>query len=166
MKLQSLQDLLVSELQDLLAAEQLMLKSFPKWIQGSTHPDLRKCLENHFEDTKLQEARLLRCFHRMAEHATPGRSHGMIGMISAWQEIEGGECQPDVRDAALIAAIQHMEHYEVAGYGCARAFAEVLELEEVSELLEESLREEEECDRELTRLAESQINVDAEARAS
>ena len=166
MKLQSLQDLLVSEIQDLLATEQLMLKAFPKWIQLGAHPDLKKCLENHFEDTKLQEARLLRCFHRMGETPTPGRSHGMIGMISAWQEVEQSECQPDVRDAALIAAIQHMEHYEVAGYGCARAFAEALELDEVSELLQESLREEEECDRELTRLAESQINVDAEAQAS
>jgi ferritin-like metal-binding protein YciE len=165
MKLQSLQDLLISELQDLLAAEQLMLKAFPKWIQSCHHPELRKCFENHWEDTKLQEARLVRCFHRMEEPATPGRSHGMIGMISAWQEVEDSACQPDVRDAALIAAVQHMEHYEVAGYGCARAFAEALELDEVSELLQESLREEEECDRELTRLAEMQINVDAEARA-
>jgi ferritin-like metal-binding protein YciE len=165
MKLQSLQDLLLSELQDLLAAEQLMLKSFPKWIQACAHPELKKCLENHFEDTKLQEARLTRCFHRMGEPIIPGRSHGMIGMVSAWQEIEVSECQPDVRDAALISAIQHMEHYAVAGYGCARAFADALELEEVSELLQESLHEEEECDRELTRLAESQINVDAEARA-
>jgi ferritin-like metal-binding protein YciE len=166
MKLQSLQDLLLSELQDLLGGEQLMLKYFPKWIQDSTHSELKKCLENHFEDTKLQEARLMRCFHRMGEPADGGRNHGMIGMISRWQEIEESECQPDVRDAALISAIQHMKHYEVAGYGCARAFAEAVELEEVAELLQESLREEEECDRELTRLAESQINVDAEARAS
>lgn len=166
MKLQSLQDLLMAELQDLLGAEQLMLKVFPKWIQASSHPELKKCLEDHLEDTKLQEARLFRCFHRMGQPPSPGRSHGMIGMVSAWQEIEESPCQPDVRDAALISAIQHMEHYAVAGYGCARAFAEVLELDEVSELLQESLREEEECDRELTRLAEGQINVDAEASAS
>ena len=86
-------------------------------------------------------------------------------MISAWSEFESTEAQPDVLDAAIISMIQHMEHYEIAGYGCARAFAEVLDEAGVAELLQETLEEEEECDRRLTKLAETVVNVDAEAHS-
>lgn len=165
MKLNSLQDLLVSELQDLLGAERQLLQAFPKLLKRITHPELRKCVEQHFQDSKKQETRLEKCFQKLGVPVVAGRSHGIIGMISAWSEFESTEAQPDVLDAAIISMIQHMEHYEIAGYGCARAFAEVLDEAGVAELLQETLEEEEECDRRLTRLAETVVNVDAETHS-
>jgi ferritin-like metal-binding protein YciE len=162
MKLNSLHELLVSELHDLLSAERQLLKILPKVIKAATHKELREVLQEHMQETTTHEQRLELCFQRLGVPAKPGRSHGMIGLVSAWMELEAAEALPDVRDAAIISSIQRMEHYEIAGYGCARAFAQVLEENEVAELLQETLKEEEECDRDLTHLANSVINQEAE----
>ncbi len=162
MKLNSLHELLVTELHDLLSAERQLLQILPKVIKSVSHTKLRKALENHQDETVIQEQRLEECFKKLGVPARPGRSHGMVGLVSAWMDLEAAEAQPDVRDAATISVIQRMEHYEIAGYGCARAFAEVLEENEVAELLIKTLREEEECDRELSRIATSLVNVEAE----
>lgn len=162
MKLNSLHELLVSELHDLLSAERQLLKIFPKVIKAASHKELREVLQEHMQETSTHEQRLEQCFQKLGIPAKPGRSHGMIGLISAWMELEAAEALPDVRDAAIIASVQRMEHYEIAGYGCARAFAQVLEENEVAELLQDTLKEEEECDRDLTHLANSVINQEAE----
>ncbi len=162
MKLNSLHELLVSELHDLLSAERQLLQILPKVIKSASHAELREALQEHLQETTAQEQRLEQCFQKLGVPARPGRSHGMVGLVSAWMELESAEAQADVRDAATIAIIQRMEHYEIAGYGCARAFAEVLEETEVAKLLLETLREEEECDRDLTRIAQTLINTEAE----
>ena len=162
MKLNSLHELLVSELQDLLSAERQLLKILPKIIKCASHEELREALQEHLQETTRQEQRLEQCFQKMGIPAKAGRSHGMIGLVSAWMEVEAAEALPDVRDAAIIASVQRMEHYEIAGYGCARAFAQVLEENEVAALLLESLKEEEESDRNLTHLAQTVINTEAE----
>lgn len=162
MKLNSLHELLVAELHDLLSAERQLLQILPKVIKSVSHAKLRKALEDHQEETLIQEQRLEQCFQKLGVPARPGRSHGMVGLVSAWMDLEAAEAQPDVRDAATISVIQRMEHYEIAGYGCARAFAEVLEENEVAELLIKTLREEEECDQELSRIATSLVNIEAE----
>ena len=162
MKLNSLHELLVSELHDLLSAERQLLQILPKVIKRATHSQLREALQEHFQETTAQEQRLQQCFQKLGIAAQPGRSHGMIGIVSGWMELDAAEAQQDVMDAAIIATIQRMEHYEIAGYGCAHAFAEVLEENEVASLLLETLREEEDCDRNLTRLAQSVINSEAE----
>lgn len=162
MKLNSLHELLVSELHDLLSAERQLLKILPKVINAASHKELREVLQEHMQETTTHEQRLEQCFQKLGIPAKPGRSHGMIGLISAWMELEAAESLPDVRDAAIIASVQRMEHYEIAGYGCARAFAQVLEENEVAELLQDTLKEEEECDRDLTHLANSVINQEAE----
>jgi len=162
MKLNSLQELLVSELHDLLSAERQLIKIFPKVIKSASHVELREALEEHLHETTKHEQRLEQCFQKLGIPARPGRSHGMVGLISAWMELEAAEALPDVRDAAIVASVQRMEHYEIAGYGCAHAFALVLEESEVAALLQETLKEEEECDRNLTHLAQTVINAEAE----
>lgn len=162
MKLNSLHELLVSELHDLLSAERQLIKILPKVIKSASHEELREALQEHMQETTTHEQRLEQCFQKLGIPAKPGRSHGMVGLVSAWMELEAAEALPDVRDAAIIASIQRMEHYEIAGYGCARAFALVLEENEVAALLQETLKEEEECDRNLTHIAQTVINTEAE----
>jgi len=165
MKLNSLTDLFIAELHDLLSAERQILQMLPKIIRTVSHSELREALEAHFKQTAVHEKRLLECFQKLGVPSIPGRSHGMIGLVSAWMEVQEAPAHPDVRDAATLASIQHMEHYEIAGYGCAHAYAEVLDHHEVAALLKLTLVEEEECDRDLTRLAETLINADAELHA-
>ena len=165
MKLNSLHELLVSELNDLLSAERQLQQIIPKIIKRATNPKLKESLEAHLKETNTHEGRLQECFKKLEIPVRAGRSHGMIGLISGWMEVEAAEAQPDVMDAAIVSSVQRMEHYEIAGYGCAHAFAEVLEETEVASLLLETLREEEQCDRDLTLLAQSVINAQAEVHS-
>ena len=166
MKLNSLQDLLVAELNDLLSAEKQLLQIFPKVIQSATHIELREALEAHQRETGLQERRLEQCIQTLGLPMRPVRSHGMVGLVSSWMELQGTEAQADVRDAATISVIQRIEHYEIAGYGCAHAFAEALDQHEVAALLKQTLMEEEEFDRTLTKIAETVVNKEAELHSS
>lgn len=166
MKLNSLKDLLIAEINDLLSAEKQFLQIFPKVIQSATHPQLREALEAHQRETAVQERRLEQCLQVLGLPVRPVRSHGMVGIVSSWMELQGAEAQADVRDAATISAMQRAEHYEIAGYGCAHAFAGVLEQQEVAALLKQTLLEEEEFDRTLTRIAETVVNVEAELHTS
>jgi ferritin-like metal-binding protein YciE len=166
MKLESMQDLLVAEMQDLLSVERQMAVVLPKVIREVAHVPLRKELEAHLAETTQQEQRLESCFHKMGLVPQAGRSHGMIGLISGWMEVQSCQAQKDVLDAAIISSVQHMEHYEIAGYGCARAFAQVLELMEVAELLGRTLAEEERFDRRLSELAKLLINREAQLHSA
>ena len=166
MKLNSLQDLLISELNDLLSAEKQWLQILPKVIQSATHVELREALESHQRETSVQERRLEQCLQTLGLPLRPVRSHGMVGIVSSWMELDTTEAQADVRDAATISVIQRAEHYEIAGYGCAHAFAEALDQQEVAALLKQTLLEEEEFDRTLTNIAESVVNREAELHTS
>jgi ferritin-like metal-binding protein YciE len=165
MKLNSLTDLFVAELHDLLSAERQLVQILPKIIRSVSHSELREALNSHLKESTVHEQRLLDCFEKLNLPSAQGRSHGMIGLISAWMEVQEAPAHPDVRDAATIAAVQHMEHYEIAGYGCAHAYAEALDHHDVATLLRLTLLEEEECDRHLTHLAETLVNADAELHA-
>jgi ferritin-like metal-binding protein YciE len=166
MKLNSLQDLLVAEINDLLSGEKQFMQIFPKVIQSATHVELREALEAHQRETALQERRLEQCLQTLGLPVRPVRSHGMVGIVSSWMELQGTEAQADVRDAATISVIQRAEHYEIAGYGCAHAFAEALDQHEVAALLKQTLLEEEEFDRTLTKIAETVVNREAELHSS
>jgi ferritin-like metal-binding protein YciE len=166
MKLNSLQDLLIAEINDLLGAEKQLLQIFPKVIQSATHVELKEALEAHQRETAVQERRLEQCLQTLGLTLRPVRSHGMVGIVSSWMELQETEAQADVRDAATISVIQRAEHYEIAGYGCAHAFAEALEQHEIAALLKQTLLEEEEFDRTLTRIAETVVNREAELHTS
>jgi ferritin-like metal-binding protein YciE len=163
MALNSLHDLYVNELKDLYSAENQLLKALPKMAKAADSEELRAAFEEHLEVTKAQVERLDKIFQELDSSPTGKKCKAMEGLIEEGDEVmeEGGE--PAVLDAALIAAAQRVEHYEIAGYGCVRTFARLLDYKEAAALLQETLDEEADADRKLTELAEAVINVEAES---
>jgi len=163
MKIKSLQDLLVHELRDLYDAEHRILKALPKMARATSHAELRGAFEQHLEQTRQQVSRLEQAFEKLGESARKKKCLGVEGLVEEAAELMGENIEPDVLDAGLIAAAQKVEHYEVAGYGSARTWAQQLGLHEVASLLEQTLDEEKETDRKLTQLAELLDNLEARA---
>ena len=161
MKLESLQDLLLHELKDLYSAETQIVKALPKMAKAASSEELRTAFEEHLEETKKQVERLEQIFERLGTSARGKKCKGMEGLLEEGKEIIEEDGEDMVKDAALISAAQHVEHYEIAGYGCARTFASLLGQEEIAELLQETLDEEGAADKKLTEIAESAINVEA-----
>lgn len=161
MKLDTLEALLVTELKDLLSAEKQLLKALPKMAKGAASEALREAFEEHLEQTKGQVARLEKAFEIIGKAARAEHCKAMEGLIEEGSELLEEDGEPAVKDAALIGAAQKVEHYEISGYGTARSLAELLGHDDVAELLQETLDEEKETDELLTKLALSEINVEA-----
>jgi ferritin-like metal-binding protein YciE len=162
MSLDSLHDLYVDELKDLYNAENQLLKALPRMVKAASHPDLEGAFAEHLEVTHGQVKRLEIIFKKLGEKPTGKKCKAMEGLIEEAKELLEEDSKPTVLDAALIAAAQRVEHYEMAGYGCVRTFARLLGYTEAEELLQETLDEEAEADQKLTELANSVINLDAE----
>lgn len=160
MKLNSLQDLYLEQLKDLYDAEQQIIKALPKMIEEVTSKDLEQELTQHLNVTKTQATRLEKIFAALGEEPEREKCQGMKGVIEEGNNLIKHIEDPDVRDAAIIASAQRVEHYEMAGYGTARTYAGLLGQEVGSQLLQQTLDEEKEADRTLTTLAEG-INVGA-----
>jgi ferritin-like metal-binding protein YciE len=160
-QLKSLDDLLVHELQDIYNAEGQITKALPKMIKAAKHPELRAAFEEHLQQTEGQIERLDRVFELLGVPAKGKKCEGMAGIIAEGQKALEENASPDVLDAALIAAAQKVEHYEIASYGCVATYAEMLGYDQVHELLGQNLDEEETTDERLSDLAESVINVEA-----
>jgi ferritin-like metal-binding protein YciE len=165
-KLSSLDDLLVHELQDIYHAEGQILKALPKMAKAATHPDLKAAFEEHRLQTEGQVERLEQVFKLLGQPVKGKKCEGMAGLIEEGKKVMEEDAEPSVLDAALIAAAQKVEHYEIASYGCVCTYAEMLGHAEVHELLGQNLDEEETTDERLTALAESVINVEAEVGES
>jgi ferritin-like metal-binding protein YciE len=163
MKLNSLHDLYVDELKDLYNAESQILKALPKMVKAASSPDLAQAFQNHLEETEGQVGRLDRIFKKLDVSPKGKKCKAMEGLLEEGKEVIEQDADPIVRDAALIAAAQRVEHYEMAGYGCVRTFAQLLGYDDASDLLQETLDEEGAADKKLTELAESVINVEAAA---
>lgn len=163
MKLNTLQDLLVEELKDLYSAESQLIRALPKMAAAASSEELRDAFESHLEETQHQLERLDQIFERL--ELKPGRKKckAMEGLIEEGKDTIAEDAEPMVHDAALIAAAQRIEHYEIAGYGCAKAFALMLDDQETADLLDESLQEEAAADEKLTEVALSGINQRAAA---
>jgi ferritin-like metal-binding protein YciE len=162
MALESLHDLYVDELRDLYNAENQLLKALPKMAKAASDPGLRAAFEEHLAVTRGQVDRLDRIFKRLGERATGKKCMAMEGLIDEGKEMMEEDAPPAVLDAALIAAAQRVEHYEMAGYGCVRTYARLLGYDDAADLLQETLDEEGDADKALTELAETVINVEAE----
>jgi ferritin-like metal-binding protein YciE len=162
MEMDSLRELYVEELKDLWSAESQITKALPKMMKAATSPKLKKAFNAHLKQTERQIKRLERIFKELDESPRGKKCIGMEGLIKEGQELIKEKPEPDVLDAGLIAAAQHVEHYEIAGYGCVRTWARQMGEGRHAELLQETLDEEEQTDRLLTDLAESEINIDAE----
>jgi ferritin-like metal-binding protein YciE len=162
MEMDSLRELYVEELKDLWSAETQITKALPKMMKAATNPKLKRAFNTHLKQTERQIKRLERIFKELDESPRGKKCVGMEGLIKEGQELIKEKPEPDVLDAGLIAAAQHVEHYEMAGYGCVRTWARQMGEERHAELLQETLDEEEQTDRLLTELAESEINIEAE----
>jgi ferritin-like metal-binding protein YciE len=161
MKINSLQELYTEQLRDLYDAENQIIKALPEMIDAATSPDLKEALNEHLEITRTQATRLEQIFERLGEKAKGEKCKGMQGVIQEGSDLVDEVEDEDTRDAAIIAAAQRVEHYEMAGYGTARNYADLLGQEDAAQLLQQTLDEEKEADQKLTSLAE-EINVSAE----
>jgi ferritin-like metal-binding protein YciE len=160
-KLNSLQDLFLDEIKDLLNAEKQIIGALPKMAKKATNPQLKSAFEEHLEQTKNHVTRLEQVFASIGEPVAGKTCKAMKGIMEEGKDILEEEGEPSVLDAALIAAAQRVEHYEMAGYGCVRTYARILGYTEAEKLLQETLDEEAETDEKLSALAEKTINVQA-----
>ncbi|HEX5076243.1 MAG TPA: ferritin-like domain-containing protein [Gemmatimonadaceae bacterium] len=161
MALESLQELYLEQLKDLHSAEEQIIEALPKMIEQTSHTELRQAFELHLKQTKEQLRRLDQIGQRAGQKLTGHKCKGMEGLLEEGEEMMRERADSDVLDAALIAAAQRVEHYEMAGYGCARTYAHLLGLNDDMKLLQQTLDEEGETDHLLTDLAERVINVEA-----
>jgi ferritin-like metal-binding protein YciE len=161
MKLETLKDLYIHELKDLYSAEKQIIKALPKMAKAATNKQLATGFEEHFELTKEHVARLEKILKSYDESTRGPKCEGMEGLLKEGEEMIEEDAEEEVRDAGLIAAAQRVEHYEMAGYGCARTYAELLGDPDSAQILQTTLNEESDTDKKLTDLAKSVINVRA-----
>jgi ferritin-like metal-binding protein YciE len=161
MELSTLKDLYIHELKDLYSAEKQIIKALPKMAKAATSPDLKAGFEQHLEETKEHAVRLEKILKSHDQTTRGPKCKGMEGVVAEGAEMIEEEADDEVRDAGLIAAAQRVEHYEMAGYGSARTYAELLGDKEGAKLLQTTLDEEAATDEKLTTLATSTINVAA-----
>jgi ferritin-like metal-binding protein YciE len=162
MKMKTLTDLYVHELKDLYSAEKQLLKALPKMAKAATNDQLREALESHLEETETHADRLEKLLEEMDAASTRvPKCPAMEGLVEEGKKALEEDMTDDVRDAAIICAAQRVEHYEIAGYGCARTFAQILGFEEAAQLLQQTLDEEKAADEKLTEIAMESVNAEA-----
>ena len=166
-----LRDLLKHEIKDLYSAEEQIIEALPKMIDNANNNQLKKALQQHLQVTKKQKDRLDEVLEQLGEESDEGggilrmfkgdKCLAMEGIIKEGEKLMKEDMSPEVSDAAIIAAAQKVEHYEISGYGTARTYARELNLPQVEDLLRQTLDEEYEADDLLTELAESRVNEKA-----
>jgi ferritin-like metal-binding protein YciE len=162
MELDTLKDLYVDELKDLYSAEKQLVKALPKMAKAANDPQLKEAFRTHLQETRGHVERLEQICRELGVSPRGKKCVGMEGLIEEGNELIQEDPDPDVLDAGLINKAQHVEHYEIAGYGTVRTYARQLGFESQAELLQQTLDEEGNTDHLLTQLAESGINVEAE----
>lgn len=166
MNLDNLENVLVMQMSDLASAEEQLVQALPKMAAAANSPELTSAFQTHLSETRQQKDRLMRAFKLLGKECTGETCDAMKGLISEGEEVISLEGDPDAKDAALIAAAQRVEHYEIAGYGCARTFARQLGHDEIADTLQAILDEEKATDEKLTELAMQHINEEAAAGTS
>ncbi len=161
MKLESLRELFISELQDTYDAENQIIKAMPKIIEHASHSELQDALRMHEQQTREQVRRVEQCFQILNMKAKSEHCDGMEGILDEGNKLMKQSGDPSAIDAGIIASAQKVEHYEVASYGTLCSYAELLGLNDCVTLLRQTLNEEKETDKKLTALAERVVNVDA-----
>jgi ferritin-like metal-binding protein YciE len=156
--MEDLRDLLVEELRDVYDAEHRITKALPKMRKAAGSEELKEAFDLHLQETEGQIERLEQVFELLGEPAKRKKCEGILGLIEEGEEKMEEDAHQAVLDAALIAAAQKVEHYEMASYGTLRTYAQLLGNDDVASLLEETLQEEKATDEKLTALAEAGIN--------
>lgn len=158
-KVKSLNDLFVDQIKDLYYSEKQLVKVFPKISKKVNSPQLREVLDGHLRETEEQILRLEKIFEEMNMNPRAKASPAMDGLIEeAKMIIEDAE--PSIMDVGIIAAVQKIEHYEIATYGCVKTYARLLGFDRIHDLLDENIKEEGSADKKLTSIAE-EINSNA-----
>lgn len=165
MEHQALKELYIDELRDIYNAENQLVKALPKMAKAANSDELRTGFEEHLEQTRGHVQRLEQIFKDLGEKASGKKCKAMEGLVAEGAETMGEDYEDDVMDAALIAAAQRVEHYEIAAYGTVRTYAELLGEDNAVQLLEQTLEEEKETDQKLTDMA-GEINVKAMGEGS
>ena len=161
-KMRTLEDAYVDLLKDLYSAEKQLIKALPKMAKNASSSDLQKAFQDHLRQTEGQVERIERIFSDMDGSPRGKKCVGMEGLIEEGNELLKEDTEPEVLDAGLIAAAQKVEHYEIAGYGTARAWAERLGYDKAARLLQQTLDEESMANEKLTQIAESHVNMEAQ----
>jgi ferritin-like metal-binding protein YciE len=154
----TLSELLQDELKDIYDAEKQLTKALPKLAKKATAEDLKEAFEEHLRQTEEHVERLEQAFEHLGIPAKGKKCKGMQNLIAEGEDMIGDAEEDAVRDAVMIAAAQKVEHYEIAAYGTARTWANMLGQDDVASLLEQTLEEEKETDLKLTELAEGFVN--------
>lgn len=158
---ENLREFLIDGLKDLYWAEKALVKNLPKMEQNATSAKLKDAIKKHLEETENQVTRLEDAFKALDEKAQAVKCDAMDGLLKEAVDIMK-ETEPGaIRDAAIIAAAQKVEHYEIASYGTMATYAKLLGEKETLALLKETIDEEKTCDKDLTKLATSEINIKA-----
>ncbi|MBV8338343.1 MAG: ferritin-like domain-containing protein [Candidatus Eremiobacteraeota bacterium] len=157
----TLRELLVEQLRDMYNMENQLVKALPKMAEAANSGDLSSAFEEHLEQTRGHVQRLEQAFDELGVATKGKKCLGMEGLIDEGKEILEEDLAPDTLDAGIIGAAQKVEHYEIAAYGTARTHAQLLGLDSVAQLLEQTLEEEKQTDQKLTELAQ-EINPQAE----
>ncbi|HMG90360.1 MAG TPA: ferritin-like domain-containing protein [Chryseolinea sp.] len=161
MQASQLMKLFEDSLKDIYWAEKALTKALPKMIKNATSADLIEALQNHLSETETQIGRVEQVFEILEKKPVAKKCEAMEGLIKEGEGVME-ECEDgSMMDAGIISAGQKIEHYEIASYGTLRTFAETLGLEDVAELLAETLEEEKAADEKLTEVAVSAVNVQA-----
>jgi ferritin-like metal-binding protein YciE len=155
----SLDDLLIEQIEDLYDAEHRLIQALPKMADAAHSPQLQSAFREHLRETEGHARILEQVFRDLNKEPERETCEAMKGLIQEGEEMVSAEGDPAVKDAALIAAAQRVEHYEISGYGTARTFAERLGLSEVARQLEQILEQEKSADKKLTEIAEENINL-------
>lgn len=164
-KINSLHELFIEQLKDLYSAENQLIKALPAMAKAAHDPTLKQGFEDHLDETKVHAERLEKVLGAHNEKPTGKKCKAMEGLIEEGKEMISEKAPEAVKDAGLIAAAQRVEHYEIAGYGCVRTYAELLGYSECAETLQETLDEEAATDRKLTE-ASKKLNVEANVEPS
>jgi ferritin-like metal-binding protein YciE len=159
--LNSFKDLFVNQIEDLYDAENRLTKALPKMADAASASQLKQAFQHHLTETQGHVSRLETIFRELNLEPKRETCEAMKGLIAEGEEMIKAKGDADVKDAALIAAAQRVEHYEISGYGTARAFAKRLGMTQAANLLQQTLSEEESADRKLNLIAESSVNVHA-----
>lgn len=157
MRIPTIETLFEDQLKDLYSAEGQLVKALPKLAKTASTPELRVALENHLKETQEQVKRLERIGEMLGKKLTGKKCKAMEGLIEEGKEVFEMEAPGAIIDAAMIAAAQRVEHYEISGYGTARALAEHLGHQEIATLLSDTLDEESQADEKLTDICQDHV---------
>jgi ferritin-like metal-binding protein YciE len=160
----SLEDLFLEQIGDLYDAEKRLVQALPKMSGAAHEPRLKTALQEHLRETEGQVRRLEEVFRLFGKEASRETCAAMRGLISEGDDMVSADGDPMVKDAAIIAAAQRVEHYEISGYGSARNFARRIGREDIAKLLQQTLDEEKSADAKLTRIAEESVNPSAQRK--